>query len=100
MKCVICKHGETHPGRTTVTLQRNGTTMVVKNVPAEVCDSCGEAYVDETTARELLLRAEEAAQTGVTVRVLGEHNWGILPWINLGPTPKPYHEEKGSSQRV
>jgi YgiT-type zinc finger domain-containing protein len=69
MKCAICKHGETRPGKTTVTLQRNGMTLVIRNVPAEVCENCGEAYVDEATARELLHRAEDAACAGVMVDV-------------------------------
>lgn len=34
MKCVICKHGETQVGTTTVTLERGGLTLVVKAVPA------------------------------------------------------------------
>lgn len=42
MKCVICKTGETRSGTTTVTLSRGETTVVIKNVPAEVCDTCGE----------------------------------------------------------
>jgi len=69
MKCVICKHGETHRGKTTVTLERDGLTLVFRNVPAEVCENCGEAYVDEATARELLRRAEEAAEAGVMVDI-------------------------------
>ena len=69
MKCVICKQGGTRPGKTTVTLQREGVTLVVVNVPAEVCENCGEAYVDEATARELLRRAEEATRAGVVVEV-------------------------------
>ena len=69
MKCVICKQGGTRPGKTTVTLQRDGTTLVVVNVPAEVCENCGEAYVEEATAGELLRRAEEAAWAGVVVEV-------------------------------
>jgi len=67
MKCVICKHGETRPGKTTVTLERDGLTLVFRNVPAEVCENCGEAYVDEATARDLMRRAEEAAEAGVMV---------------------------------
>ena len=69
MRCVICKQGETRPGKTTVTLQRDGTTLVVVNVPAEVCENCGEAYVEEDTARELLERAEEAARAGVVLDI-------------------------------
>ncbi|WP_428370743.1 YgiT-type zinc finger protein [Methanoregula sp.] len=34
MKCVICKHGETREGATTVTFDRDGMTLVVKAVPA------------------------------------------------------------------
>ena len=36
MKCVICKVSETRPGRATVTLERDGTTLVIKNVPDNV----------------------------------------------------------------
>ena len=69
MKCVICKQAETRPEKTTVTLQRDGMTLVIRNVPADVCENCGEAYVNEATSREILHRAEEAAQAGVMVDV-------------------------------
>ncbi|MFH1911437.1 MAG: YgiT-type zinc finger protein, partial [Pseudomonadota bacterium] len=36
MKCVICKHAETKLGTTTVTLERDGLTYVIKQVPAQV----------------------------------------------------------------
>ena len=57
-KCVICRQGETQPGVTTVTLERNGLTLVVKQVPARVCADCGEEYVDEATSAQLLATAE------------------------------------------
>lgn len=69
MRCVMCKYGETQPGTTTMTLERGETTIVVKNVPAEVCQTCGEAYVDQATTRELLHLVEEAARTGVQVDI-------------------------------
>jgi YgiT-type zinc finger domain-containing protein len=69
MKCVICKQGETQPGVTTVTLERNGLTLVVKQVPARVCANCGEEYVDEGVASQLLTTAEQAAQSGVLVDI-------------------------------
>lgn len=47
MKCVICKTGETAPGKVTVTLQRDEATVLIKDVPAEVCDNCGEYYLTE-----------------------------------------------------
>ncbi len=69
MKCIICKHGETRPGKATVTFERGGATLVVKGVPALVCDVCGEEYVDEEVAARLLKTAEEAARSGVLVDV-------------------------------
>ena len=69
MKCVICKQGETQPGLTTVTLERNGLTLVVKNVPARMCANCGEEYVDEEVASQLLSTAEKAARAGVVADI-------------------------------
>ena len=69
MKCVICKGGDTQPGASTVTLERNGMTFVVKGVPARVCDNCGETYLDDTTTARLLELAEEAARSGVQVDI-------------------------------
>lgn len=69
MKCVICKHGKTRPGKATVTLERDGTTLVIKGVPAMVCSNCGEEYVGEDTTARLLEAAEEAARAGVQVDV-------------------------------
>ena len=69
MNCVICKQGETRPGTTTVTLERSSTTVVFKNVPAQVCGHCGEPYWDEEISEKLLQAAEEAARSGVLVDV-------------------------------
>jgi YgiT-type zinc finger domain-containing protein len=69
MECAICRHSNTQPGTTTVTLERDALTLVVKGVPARVCDTCGEQYVDEETAARLLRTVEEAARAGVQVDV-------------------------------
>ena len=69
MKCVICKNGETEPGTTTILLERDNATLVIKNVPAEVCQNCGEGYVDEETTEQLLEMAEAAVRSGVQVDV-------------------------------
>jgi len=51
MSCVLCKHGETRPGLVTVTLQRGETTVVLKRVPADVCDNCGGYYLSSEGCR-------------------------------------------------
>jgi len=46
MTCMIGQLAETQTGTATVTLEREGATLVVKGVPAHVCPNCGEEYVD------------------------------------------------------
>lgn len=70
MQCVICKTGEVKSGFATVTLQRGETTIVIKDVPALVCDQCGEYYLDETMTDKVLAMAEGAVDKGAEVEVL------------------------------
>ena len=69
MKCVICKKGNTKRGKTTVTLERDGTTLIIKGVPARICANCGEDYVDLKITARLLKDAEEAVCAGVQVGI-------------------------------
>lgn len=70
MKCVICKHGTTLPGFVTVTLERNGCAIILRNVPAEVCDNCGEYYLSEEITNQVLNKADAAIQSGAEVEIL------------------------------
>ncbi|GIW92845.1 MAG: hypothetical protein KatS3mg110_0886 [Pirellulaceae bacterium] len=70
MKCMICKNGETRPGTVTATLHRGETIVLVKGTPAEVCENCGEYYLDEAVARKLYALAEEAARRHAEVEIL------------------------------
>jgi len=69
MKCVICKTGHTYPGKTTVTLQRGQTVVVIRDVPAEICEDCGEYYLDEATAQRVYTDAEASVQRHVEFEV-------------------------------
>jgi YgiT-type zinc finger domain-containing protein len=69
MKCLICKQDETRRGVTTVTLERDALTLVIKGVPAQVCPNCGEAYLEETVTADLLRTAEQMAAAGAQVDV-------------------------------
>jgi len=69
MKCVICKNAETKPGTTTLTLERDGLTYVIKKVPAQVCPNCGEDYVDEKVTSDLLKSAEQMVKVGTQVDI-------------------------------
>ncbi|MEI6826210.1 MAG: type II toxin-antitoxin system MqsA family antitoxin [Desulfuromonadales bacterium] len=69
MKCVICKHGETKSGFATVTFASKESTIVVKRVPADICQNCGEEYVSSNIASDLFISAEEATSKGVELDV-------------------------------
>ena len=69
MSSDFCHQGETQPGTTTVTFSRDGFTLVVNGVPADVCENCGEAHVDEATTEEPLRLARELRQPGTSVVV-------------------------------
>ena len=70
MRCVICKQGETRPGTTTVTLQRGESTIIIKDVPAEICENCGEYYLSESITERIMSRAEESIRKGAEVEIL------------------------------
>lgn len=70
MKCALCKNGETRSGLVTVTLQRGETTVILKAVPAEVCENCGEYFLSAEVTDIVLQRAELAAKNGAEVEIL------------------------------
>ena len=70
MKCVICKTGETKPGLATVTLQRGETIVLIKDAPADVCQNCGEYYLNEAVTRKVYAQAEEAVKRHTELEVL------------------------------
>lgn len=70
MKCVICKEGDTKPGKVSVTLEREGCTIIFREVPAAVCDNCGEYYLTEELTEQLLIKADAAVKSGAEVEIL------------------------------
>lgn len=70
MNCVICKNGETSPGFVTVTLERNGSVVVIKEVPADVCNNCGHYYLDDAIATQLMEQANSAIERGAEVEII------------------------------
>ena len=70
MTCVLCKHGETLPGVVTVSLQRGETTIILKQVPADICQNCGEYYLSAEVTRQVMEQAEIAVRSGAEVEIL------------------------------
>lgn len=69
MKCPICRKGETAPGSATVALERGGLALVVKAVPAQVCENCGEETIHEEAAAPLLAQVEAETRAGSQIHV-------------------------------
>jgi len=70
MMCVLCRQGEARPGLARVTLQRDETTVIFKDVPADICGNCGEYYLSEEITGQLLRRAEDAVRQGAEVEIV------------------------------
>ena len=64
MKCLICRQAELVHGFTSVALERDEIRLTINSVPADICPSCGDAYVSEDVAMWLLDHAERAVEAG------------------------------------
>ena len=80
MICVICKNGETEPGTTTSTLERDSTIILVRGIPAKVCNNCGEAYIDsQTLVRLHNMSPEDSERDYDTEVVVLKYAAGAVP---------------------
>ncbi|MCK6451625.1 MAG: type II toxin-antitoxin system MqsA family antitoxin [Alphaproteobacteria bacterium] len=69
MSCAVCKFGTPRPGFTSVTLERDDSVVVIQNVPAEICETCGEYYLEAEVAEAVYALAEEVLRKGEQVAV-------------------------------
>ncbi len=51
-RCDLCG-GELRPGKTTLEFWRGQELIVIKDLPADVCEQCGEAYLSVETSERL-----------------------------------------------
>jgi hypothetical protein len=53
-----------------VVLERGQTTLVTDDVPANMCENCGEYYLTEGMTEKVMAMAKETVQNNVEVEVL------------------------------
>jgi YgiT-type zinc finger domain-containing protein len=70
MNCPICKSGTMIDGYTSITFEKAAATVVVKGIPATVCDNCGEAFVAEVIARKVHGVVEAELEKGIEVEIV------------------------------
>ncbi|MCU0661091.1 MAG: type II toxin-antitoxin system MqsA family antitoxin [Myxococcota bacterium] len=69
MTCIACKKGSTLPGKVTVTIDKGATVVVIRDVPAHVCSTCGEEYIDADTMRDLEKLVCAAQKAGLNIAI-------------------------------
>ncbi len=69
MTCVLCKSGNYKEGFTTVVLTKDDSVVIIKLVPALICDQCGEYILSGKITKTVLVMAEEAHSKGAEVEV-------------------------------
>ncbi len=67
--CPLCG-GRKSLGKTTYTVDLGSGLIVVRDVPAMVCDQCGEDWIAAETARRLQELVAEARRTKRQVEIL------------------------------
>ncbi|WP_045213595.1 type II toxin-antitoxin system MqsA family antitoxin [Desulfonatronovibrio magnus] len=67
--CPLCG-GKQNPGTTTFTVDKGSVLVVVRNVPAMVCDQCGEAWIMDSVAEDLERIVSEARSKRSQVEVI------------------------------
>lgn len=69
MTCIVCKKGSTQPGKVTFTVDKGSTVVVIRDVPAEVCSTCGEEYIDTATMKDVEKLVDSAQKAGMNIAV-------------------------------
>ena len=54
-KCFVCKHNVIKPGTTNKMFETDGRFIIIKDIPALICENCGEIYFET----EVIKRLEE-----------------------------------------
>jgi len=68
-QCPLCGGGKS-PGTTTYTVDFGPSIVIVRNVPAMVCDQCGEEWIPADAASKLEQLTTEARQRGEQVAII------------------------------
>ncbi|MBI1319789.1 MAG: YgiT-type zinc finger protein [Candidatus Hydrogenedens sp.] len=67
-KCPLCG-GVKSAGNTTFTADMNASVVVVREVPALVCEQCGEAWIQDAVAAKLEAIVNDARNKHTLVEV-------------------------------
>lgn len=70
--CPLCRGGIKKPDVTTYTVELGFGVIVIRNVPALVCDQCGSDWIEDDVAEKLEIIVDSARKKHPVVEVA---NW-------------------------
>ncbi|MCR4436474.1 MAG: type II toxin-antitoxin system MqsA family antitoxin [Clostridiales bacterium] len=73
MNCFMCK-GHVKPGAVNHIVDLEDSIIIVKNVPANVCKQCGEAFFDHDIVKKLEAIVEQAKQSKAEITVINYYD--------------------------
>lgn len=88
MKCVTCKNGTCKKGFATKLFEKNGSLIILKQVPALICDNCGAKYFDGKTSAMMLkkskiIKAKRYRNSGSKHKIVSRLNILCFPFMVL-----------------
>ena len=69
MKCPICR-GSMKRGRTNLPVEIGEGLLFIKNVPADICSQCGEAFIPDKVANLLEKMINKARASHIDMGVI------------------------------
>lgn len=74
MNCLTCQNGDYKEGKATMPLYRDGKVVLVTDIPALVCDNCGEFMLTPEVSKILYDATNEMFDRGdINIAVSYEH---------------------------
>ena len=70
MNCPLCRNGRFTDGKTTMTVEKGDAILVVRDIPARVCDNCGDGFIRESIGRKVSQLVQDELRKGVQMEVL------------------------------
>ena len=67
--CMFCKCDTVTPSLTTHVVNYNGAIIVIKNIPCEECEQCGEKFYTDDVAENLEEMVDNAKQMMLEIAV-------------------------------
>ncbi|MCW5911329.1 MAG: YgiT-type zinc finger protein [Cyclobacteriaceae bacterium] len=70
MTCSICNIGTCTEGITEELFNKNGKLIILKNLPAMVCENCGAKFFSEETSKVILRNLKEVENSKAELEII------------------------------